>query len=178
MSRNNITTNFKSNVRDWVAYDHKIIKAKNAIKRVKDKQEQLGEGIIKFMSENSLKDKEIKIQNYRLKYKTSKKTTPLTKGFILQSLTEDLQDANEAKEIVKILYNVRKRMEICLTNYFDDEKKATDLIDSIYAKREKTEVPVLRRRVDREEFTINNGPISTIAENTIRNADRTDESDA
>lgn len=178
MSRNNITTNFKSNVRDWVAYDNKIIKAKNAIKRVKDKQEELEEGIIKFMVENSLKDKEIKIKNYRLKYKTSKKTTPLTKEFILQSLTDDLKNADEAKEIVKILYNIRERMKICLTNYFDDKKKAEELVNSIYDKREKTEIPVIRRIIDREEFTINSGPISTIAENTIRNSDRTDESDA
>lgn len=177
MSRNTVTNNFKINVRDWVAYDNKIMKAKNAIKRVKDKQQQLGEGIIKFMSDNKLQKKEIKISNYRLQYKTSKKISPLTKKVILESLSNDLQDEKEAKEIVKLLYNVRKRMEICLKDYFEDEEKAKELVDNIYNKRTKTEIPVLRRKIQREPVTINNGPISTIAENTIRNADRTDESD-
>ena len=56
-------------------------------------------------------------------YKITKKITPLTKKFILNSLTDDLGDENEAKEILKILYDPRKRMEVCLTNYFDDEDK-------------------------------------------------------
>lgn len=177
MSRNSVSNVFKTNVRDWVAYDNKIIKAKNAIKRVKDKQVQLGEGIIKFMAENNLQKKEIKISNYRLQYKTSKKTTPLTKKLILSSLTNDLQDEEEAKEIVKLLYNVRKRMEICLKDYFEDEEKAIELVNNIYNKRTKTEMPVLRRKIQRDPVTVDSGPISTIAENTIRNADRTDESD-
>ena len=69
MSRNSVSNVFKTNVRDWVAYDNKIIKAKNAIKRVKDKQVQLGEGIIKFMAENNLQ-KEIKlvIIDYNIKH--------------------------------------------------------------------------------------------------------------
>lgn len=177
MSINTVTNNFKINVRDWVAYDNKIIKAKNAIKRVKNKQQQLGEGIIKFMSDNNLQKKEIKISNYRLQYKTSKKISPLTKKVILESLSNDLQDEKEAKEIVKLLYNVRKRMEICLNDYFEDEEKAKELVDNIYNKRTKTDIPLLRRKIQREPVTINTGPISTIAENTIRNADRTDESD-
>ena len=116
-----VTDNFRVKVRDWIAYDNKIIKASNAIKRVKEKESEIGTGILSFMDHNGLQRKEIKINNCRLQYKTARKITPLTKKFILTSLTEELDDEHEAKEIVKILYDPRKRMEICLTHYFDDE---------------------------------------------------------
>ena len=45
MSRS-VTDDFRVKVRDWVAYDNKLIKASNAIKRVKEKQTDIGSGIL------------------------------------------------------------------------------------------------------------------------------------
>ncbi len=98
-----VTDDFRVSVRDWVAYDDKIVKAKDAIKRVQEKQSQIGSGIINFMNQNNLQKKEIKISNCRLQYKTHSKITPLTKKFILNSLSEYLEDEEEAKETIIII---------------------------------------------------------------------------
>ena len=170
-----VTDDFRINVRDWVAYDNKIIKATNAIKRVKEKQTEIGSGILSFMNQNGLQRKEIKISNCRLQYKTTKKITPLTKKFILTSLTEDLNDENEAKEIVDILYDPKKRMEICLTHYFDNKEKAEELVNSIFDRRIYEEKTILKRKIQRVPVTIDNGPISENAQNTLRSSEQTEE---
>lgn len=169
-----ISDDFKIKVRDWVAYDNKILSANNAIKRVKEKQSEIGNGIITFMDNNNLQKKEIKINNYRLQYKTVKKTTPLTKKFIKQSLKEYLGNEEESTEIVNILYSQKKRMEMCLTQYFNDENKAHDTIEYIFNQRKSTETPKLFRKIQREPVTINNGPISEDAQNAIKTPDNTD----
>ena len=172
-----VTDEFRIKVRDWVAYDNKLASANNAIKRVKEKQLEIGTGIINFMDSHILQRKEIKISNCRLQYKTIKKTTPLTKKFILLSLTEFLDNDNDSKEIVNILYNPRKRMEMCLSRYFDDDQKAVEAVDYIYNQRKCNEVPILRRKIQRVPVTINNGPISEDARNTIQTPEHTEYTD-
>ena len=170
-----VNDDFRINVRDWVAYDDKIVKAKNAIKRVQEKQSQIGSGIINFMDNNNLQKKEIKINNCRLQYKKQSKITPLTKKFILNSLTEYLDNEDEAKEIVKILYDIRKRMELCFIDHFNDEEKANEAIDYIFNQRKQEEITTIKRKNQRIPVTIDNGPISEFAQNTIRTPENTDE---
>lgn len=170
-----VTDDFRIKVRDWVAYDNKIIKASNAIKRVKEKQTTIGSGILQFMNSNGLQKKEIKISNCRLQYKTTKKITPLTKKFILTSLIEELDDENEAKEIVKLLYDPRKRMEMCLKHYFDDEDRAEEIVNTIFDKRVYEEKTLLKRKIQRDPVTIDNGPISENAQDTLRTSEQTEE---
>jgi hypothetical protein len=170
-----VTDDFRIKVRDWVAYDNKLTSANNAIKRVKEKQSEIGTVIINFMNNHNLQKKEIKMNNCRLQYKTIKKTTPLTKKFILLSLTEYLDNEEESKEIVNILYNTRKRMEICLQQHFNNKEKAKEIIDYIYSQRKFQEVPVLKRKIQREPVTINNGPISEDARNALQTPYNTEE---
>lgn len=170
-----VTDDFRIKVRDWVAYDNKIIKASNAIKRVKEKQSEISTGILSFMDQNGLQRKEIKISNCRLQYKTTRKITPLTKKFILTTLTEELDDEHQAKEIVNILYDSKKRMEICLAHYFDDEEKAEELVNNIFNKRVYEEKTILKRKLQRVPVTIDNGPISEHAQNALRTSEQTEE---
>ena len=170
-----VTDDFLVKVRDWVAYDNKIIKASNAIKRVKEKQTEIGSGILSFMDQNGLQRKEIKISNHRLQYKTTKKITPLTKKFLLSSFIEELDDENEAKEIVNLLYDPKKRMEICLAYYFDDEEKAEELVNNIFERRIYEEKTTLKRKIQRVPVTIENGPISESAQNTLISSEQTEE---
>lgn len=172
---NQVSVDFRVNVRDWVAYDDKILKASNAIKRVKEKQSQIGSGIINFMNSNNLQKKEIKINNCRLQYKTSTKITPLTKKYVTSSLTEYLDNEEEAKEMVNILYDVRKRMEICFTDYFEDEERAKEAVEFIFNNRKQEETVKIKRKIQREPVTIDGGPISEYAQNAIRTPEHSEE---
>lgn len=175
MSR--VSNDFKTAVRDWVAYDDKILKASNAIKRVKEQKKEIGDNIIHFMDSNNLQKKEIKFNNYRLQYRTTKSITPLTKKYIEATLVNELQNEEEAKEVVKLLYNTKKRMEIIFSYYFQDEEKAKELVELIYSKRIKTEKNVLKRKIQRVPVTIDSGPLSEQAENNLKTPDNTDSDD-
>ena len=84
-------------------------------------------------------------------------------------------DEIEAKEIVKLFYDPRKRMEICLTHYFDDKNKAVEIVDSIFDKRVYIEKKVLKRKIQRIPVTINNGPISESAQHTLQTPENTED---
>lgn len=156
-----ITDNFKKNVVSWVTYDHKIDKATKAIQLAKNKKEELAVEILDYMKKNDLKDKELKISNSRLKYQTTNKVTPLTKKFISEALKEFLDkqsDDNEVKvkEAISIVYNPRRRMEICLGNYFENDELAIEAVEFIFSKRQKSEINKLKRKVYMEEMVISN----------------------
>ena len=153
--------NFKTNVINWVTYDHKIEKASKAIQTAKEKKNELAEEILDYMNKNDLKDKELKISNNRLKYQTSNKITPLTKNFIAETLKEFLNNHFEnpeekTKEILAILYTPRRRMEICLADYFDNDELAIEAVDFIFSKRQKSKINKLKKKSQINEMVISN----------------------
>ena len=175
MRRTLITNNFKTNVRDWVAFDSKIKKANNAIKRVKEEKNKIEKGIVKYMKQNKIDNQELKCQNYRLKYKTYKKITPITRKYIKEILLQEEDiDEKEAKEIVKFLYNQKNRLEIMLESYFDNESKATKIVNNIFNNRQRTVQEKICGKINRETMTISSGPISSSAQNTLITPDSTE----
>ena len=102
----------------------------------------------------------------------------MTKRFILLSLNEYMEKNNEdtdCTELINILYNSRKKMELCLGHYFNDDQKGIEIVNYIYDQRKCDEIAVLKRKVHRDPVTIDNGPISDDAVNTIRSPDNTED---
>lgn len=168
-----VSEQFKTDIRDWIAYDRKIEKATHAIKRVKEKKDDLQKNILHYMNIQNLQDNEIKMSNVRLKYKEKKHTTPITKKFVENILLQELQPI-EVQNILEVLYNPKKRLEICLSHILEDEYKANQLVQTIYNKRITTYKSVINKKVSRTPLTIDSGPISEIAQNTINTPDNSD----
>jgi len=155
-----VPVDFRTDVRDWVALDDKLSKAKKVIEKVKAKKNDISGNIVKFMKRNRLEKKEIKISNSRLKCGKCTKTTPLTKKFITECLTEFLRDAHEAKEAVKLMYTPKEKIKICLEYFFEDEEKAEEATEYIFSRRERTVSTTLRRKIQRTPVDVEEGPIS------------------
>lgn len=168
-----VSEQFKTDVRDWIAYDNKIDKAVQAIKRVKDKKDQLQHNIVQYMNSKNLQGNEIKMNNVRLQYKQKKKTTPLTKKFIENALLQEL-DPTEVRTILQVLYNPKKRLEICLSHILEDEYKAQELVNTIYNKRITTYSNIINKKVSRTPVTIDTGPISESAQQTLETPENSD----
>ena len=66
-------------------------------------------------------------------------------------------------------------MEICLAHYFDDEEKAEELVNNIFERRIYEEKTTLKRKIQRVPVTIENGPISESAQNTLISSEQTEE---
>jgi hypothetical protein len=159
---------FKLDVRDWVAYDDKVAKAKLVIEKVKVKQTDISKDIVHFMKRNKLQKKEIKIRDSRLRCGKTTKTTPLTKKFILGCLTEFLRDQDQAKEAVDMMYKPPEKIKACLSIFFDDEIKAEEATNYIFSRRTKTVTTILKRKKQRAPVEVESGPASQAAQNAMR----------
>ena len=168
-----VSEEFKTNIRDWIAYDKKIEKAFHAIKRVKEKKEDLQKNIVEYMNLKNLRDNEFKMSNVRLKYKEKKHTTPITRKFIESILLQELQPI-DVQNVLQVLSNPKKRLEICLSYILDDELRASELVQTIYNKRITTYKSVINKKVSRTPLTIDSGPISEIAQSTINTPENSD----
>jgi len=154
-----VSQNFKEDIQQWIKYENKIEKAKKAIKYIKNQQTGLSNRIIIYIDENDLKDKELKCSNNLLKCQTVKKTQPLTKKLITEKLKDFLKDRLEdpdgkTKDAVKLLYDQRRRMEICFTECFEDEELAIEAVEFIFSQREKTTTNKIKRKVETEQMVI------------------------
>jgi len=168
-----VSEQFKTDVRDWIAYDNKIDKAENAIKRVKDKKYEIQKNIVHYMNTENLQGNEIKMSNVRLHYKEKKHITPITKNFLENTLSQELQPG-EVYNILKLLYDPKKRLEVCLSHVLGDEYKASELVKTIYEKRLVTYNSVINKKVTRIPVTIDTGPISEMAQQTLHSPENSD----
>ena len=73
-----VPSDFRTDVRDWVALDDKLLKAKRVMEKVKSKKNDISSNITKFIEKNNFEKKDIKISNSRLKYRKTTKITPLS----------------------------------------------------------------------------------------------------
>jgi hypothetical protein len=149
-----VNDSFRKDVRKWVKLDDKVAKAKQVIKKVDEKKNDISDNIVKFLADNNLEKKEIKIANSKLKCSTRTVTTPLTKAFITGCLTEFIGNFDEAKEAVKLMYTPKEKIKICLEYFFDDEERAEEATEFIFSKRTKTVKKKIRREIEREEYVI------------------------
>lgn len=170
-----VTSNFKTDVRDWVAFDNKIDKAKKVIEKVKEKRDDISQNIVEYMKTRNLEKKEIKIQETRLKCSTRTSQTPLTKKFISGCLTEFLRDQHEAKRACDIIYKPREKILACLTIFFNDEEKACEATDYIFNRRERTMVTKIIRKKQRTPVEVRAGPVSENASRIMETPRGTEE---
>jgi len=147
--------NFKKRVISWTKFDSNIKMSNNELKRIKQKKNKIEEKILKFMKKNNIDNQELKCNNYRLKYKTYKKITPITRSYIKEILLQEEDiDENEAKEIVKFLYNQKNRIEIMLQAYFDDDIKAETITNNIFNNRVRTVQEKICGKINRDLISI------------------------
>lgn len=168
-----VSDKFKANVKKWVTYDDKLEKANEAISKVKEKQQDIGNKIFKYMKKRNAEKKKVKIGDSQLKCTTRKKTTPLTKKFVKNCLTECLQNARAAEEVSSILCNTKKRIEAVLTHVFQDETKAEEAAEILCDPRRRMETALThiiddKRRADAVTEFIYGKRITTVTTKLTR----------
>jgi hypothetical protein len=169
MSRS-INDDFRTDVRDWVAFDDKIAKANRAIKRVRERKKNLGDGIVQFMQSRNLHKKEIKVSNSRLSCNIKEKPTPITQKFIRECLADYFGDEKKAKALVKFMYDPAKKIQACLAIALNDEDQARKATEYLFSQREVTVIRTINRKKKREPVAIpvDTGPISQEATHALQ----------
>lgn len=111
----------KNSVNEYLDLDNEIMTLQKAIKSRKEKKDKLSKIILNIMKNNEID--QMNMKNDKLIYSVSHCKTPLNKNYL----------------------------NTVLTNYFDNNDKAADVINHILTNRQKTEKIRLKRVVDKSK---------------------------
>lgn len=109
--------NFEKNIQKWVAIDNQLKIVNERAKELRDEKNDLLEDINLYIETNKLNNASIDISDGKLKFTQSKITQPLTLKFV----------------------------ENCLSNIINDQRQVTQIMKYIKDKREKKEIPDIKR---------------------------------
>ena len=109
--------NFEKNIQKWVAIDNQLKIVNERAKELRDEKNDLLEEINLYIETNKLNNASIDISDGKLKFTQSKITQPLTLKFV----------------------------ENCLSNIINDQRQVTQIMKYIKDKREKKEIPDIKR---------------------------------
>jgi hypothetical protein len=113
MSNNQVSTNFKATIKDFIALDDEIRILQQEIRDRQKIKKQLSSNIVDFMVSNQLDNKQISVSDSNLKVKTSIRTESLNKSYLENKLTQFFSgDINKAKQCAEYLYNNRSKNEV------------------------------------------------------------------
>lgn len=112
-----MSSEFERNIQKWVAVDNQLKIVNEKAKELRDEKNDLLEDINMYIETNKLTNASIDISDGKLKFAQSKVTQPLTLKFV----------------------------ENCLSNIINDQRQVTQIMKYIKDKREKKEVPEIKR---------------------------------
>ena len=112
-----MSSEFERNIQKWVAVDNQLKIVNEKAKELRDEKNDLLEDINMYIETNKLNNASIDISDGKLKFAQSKITQPLTLKFV----------------------------ENCLSNIINDQRQVTQIMKYIKDKREKKEVPEIKR---------------------------------
>jgi len=113
MSNNQVSTNFKATIKDFIALDDEIRILQQEIRDRQKIKKQLSHNIVDFMVSNQLDNKQISVSDSNLKVKTSVRTESLNKNYLENKLTQFFSGDNaKAKQCAEYLYNSRSKNEV------------------------------------------------------------------
>jgi len=100
--------NFQENIKKWVSTDSQIKILNDKIKDIKNEKQQLGESIFNFVETNNLSQSTIKISDGKLKFTQTKQTSPVTLGFLENTLGELFSE----EQTNKIMDHIKSKREV------------------------------------------------------------------
>ena len=113
MSNNQVSTNFKATIKDFIALDDEIRILQQEIRDRQKIKKQLSHNIVDFMVSNKIDNKQISVSDSNLRVKTSVRTESLNKQYLENKLTNFFSgDTNKAKQCAEYLYSNRAKNEV------------------------------------------------------------------
>ena len=99
---------FENQIQQWVQIDNQVRKLNDQIKELRDKRNNLEEGIISYASSNNLSNATVKISDGRLKFSNTRIPEPLTFKYLEKALGEVIKNESQVKLIMEHIKNKRE----------------------------------------------------------------------
>lgn len=94
-------------IQNYVLIDDKLKEVHGKVKELKEKKNYYSDFICSYIDENNINNK-IKISDGELRINEKKDYTPLSYGFLEESLNEIIKDENKVSYIIQYLKNKRE----------------------------------------------------------------------
>jgi len=100
--------NFEDNLKRFISIDNEIKGLNERIKLLRDNRTELSDNLIDYAIKNNISNKDIRINNEKIKFTSSKIQQPLTFKYLEKSLNEIIMDKNKVGNIVDYIKNKRE----------------------------------------------------------------------
>jgi len=104
---------FEDKVKQYISIDNEIIILNEKIKDLKDKKTKLSNVLTNYANEKELSNKDIRINNEKIKFTSSKVQQPLTFKYLEKSLNEIIDNKSR---VVDIITYIKSKRDIKVVN--------------------------------------------------------------
>jgi len=98
---------FEQNIQQWVSIDNQIKLLTEKIHELREKKHKLGENITNHVEKNNLNNATVQISDGKLRFVTTKVSTPLTFKYVEKTLGEVIRNQTQVKQIIEYLKDHR-----------------------------------------------------------------------
>lgn len=103
---------FESNIQKWVSIDNKIKILNDQIKILREEKQSLNEALMEEATNKDLLKCSIQISDGKLRFTTSKITSPLSFKYIESTLKNVIKDEEQLKQLINYLKENRENKTI------------------------------------------------------------------
>ena len=108
---------FEDNIKKWVAIDNQLKTLSERTKQLRDEKNTMEETIMTYVETNKLSNATINITDGKLRFVSTKQTTPLTLKYVEECLGKCIGNAAQVKQIMQVIKDNRE------VKYSDDIKR-------------------------------------------------------
>jgi len=98
---------FEENIKRWVTLDNQLKTLTDRTKQLRDEKNTTEETIMTYVESNKLNNATINITDGKLRFVSTKQTTPLTLKYVEECLGKCIGDAAQVKQLMQVIKNDR-----------------------------------------------------------------------
>jgi len=99
---------FEGNIKKWVSLDNQLKAMNEKIKNIRNEKTTTEEGILEYIETNNLKNATINISDGKLRFATTKQTSPLTLKYVEECLMKCIGNEGQVKQVMKVIKDSRE----------------------------------------------------------------------
>jgi hypothetical protein len=99
---------FEENIKSWVSIDNQLKTLTERTKQLRDEKNAMEETIMLYVETNKLTNATINITNGKLRFVSTKQTTPLTMKYVEECLGKCIGNGEKVKQIMQVIKGDRE----------------------------------------------------------------------
>ena len=99
---------FEENIKKWVSLDNQLKTINEKVKKLRDEKNSTEEFIMNYVEEKEIKNATINISDGKLRFTTTKQTSPLTLKYVEECLMKCIGNEGQVKQVMKVIKDSRE----------------------------------------------------------------------